>query len=341
MAQHLIGGVPSIVREVLYAPTCPDGVALLFEVALTHHNHGHYEGAVNTYMQALQLWERMLKKEQFPKLEEADSIGFMEKVRNEQRKQIALPDPPQREADAAKGNDNQKQLEQDLLREAQAAAERESQRQAAEEEEHRQKHVEAVHKSYDYVPIEGKIFLSLAVGSVYESASNDERALAEYLVALRQLQTIAVYQGTLLAATVYSCLGGVYYHLSQYDFAADYFFRALEIREELLPQNHVDVGSMLNNIGVVLHLLDRPSDSLTLMYRAQAIFEDQLPPSHPRRELVNGNIRRTKALFFKEKTSIPPAPFVPVNIPMIPGAARAKKFFAPKAKKKKEEKKKK
>ena len=153
----------------------------------------------------------------------------------------------------------------------------------------RKKTVEAAHQANELVPVAGKIFLCLAVGSVYESAANDEAALAEYLVALRHLTggKIFVFRTNLLAATVYSCLGSVYFHLGQYDFAADYYFRALEVRENVLPENHVDIAAMLNNLAAVLHLMNRTNDSLTLMYRAQSALETQLPASHPRRDLVD------------------------------------------------------
>jgi tetratricopeptide (TPR) repeat protein len=340
-----VGGVPCLIREVLYAPPAPDSVALLMEVASTHHNSGQFEAAVNTYTQSLQEWERVLRDQTYPELVQAENITFMQKVKREQlRAPRMIKITPskdlkqQQQQQQGESTGDGKETEEELIEDLETLRERA--RQDAEEAEQRQKRVEAVHRAYDLVPIEGKLYLSLAIGSVYESAANDERALAEYLVAYRLLQTIPVFQTNLLAATVYSCLGSAYFHLSQYDFAADYFFRALEIREQLLPTKHVDIAAMLNNIGVVLHLLDRPSDALTLMYRAQESLESQLAASHPRLELVNNNIRRTKQLFFKEKSNLAPVPFVPLAVPMIPGALKARKFFQPKPKKKAEPKKK-
>ena len=55
-------GMPCLIKEVLYAPPCPEKVALLLEVALTHHNTSAYDLGVKTYLQALTAWEDTIEK---------------------------------------------------------------------------------------------------------------------------------------------------------------------------------------------------------------------------------------------------------------------------------------
>jgi len=56
----LSGGMPCLIKEVPYAPPCPEPVALLWEVALVHHNSSNYDLAVRTYLQGAHKWEGQL-----------------------------------------------------------------------------------------------------------------------------------------------------------------------------------------------------------------------------------------------------------------------------------------
>ena len=51
-------GHPCLIREVLYAPPAEEEVVALVEVALNFHNSAHYHQAVQTYIQARELWAR-------------------------------------------------------------------------------------------------------------------------------------------------------------------------------------------------------------------------------------------------------------------------------------------
>uniref|UniRef100_A0A7S0W2T5 Uncharacterized protein n=1 Tax=Hemiselmis tepida TaxID=464990 RepID=A0A7S0W2T5_9CRYP len=53
-------GMPSIVREQLFAPEAPYPVGPLMETALIHHNAARYKAAVETYLQALNTWNSMV-----------------------------------------------------------------------------------------------------------------------------------------------------------------------------------------------------------------------------------------------------------------------------------------
>ena len=288
--------VPRLIREVLYAPTiAPPQTAHLFEVALSHHNTHNFVDAVNLYMEALESWE-------------------MHRVREEMEAQNIVPIPKKKST-----------LEEDLP-EGEA-------RPVDPEEEHKQEaRNQLLYTKAEMVPVEGRIFIRLAVGEVFESAGNDQQALSEYHAALMLVQTIPIFQTNLITATVYACLGSVYHHLAQYDFAADYFFRALEIREQQLTDKHVDVASMLNNIGATLYQLGRNSDALIMFTKAHQIMEPQLGKAHPRMDTVQSNLRVGKLHLLKD-AHFPTVPFTPYTPPMCPGAKAAQAFFLPKAKK--------
>ena len=55
-------GHPCLIREVLYAPPAEEEVVALVEVALNFHNSAHYHQAVQTYIQARELWAREERK---------------------------------------------------------------------------------------------------------------------------------------------------------------------------------------------------------------------------------------------------------------------------------------
>ena len=288
--------VPRLIREVLYAPTiAPPQTAHLFEVALTHHNTHNFVDAVNLYMEALVSWEDHRVAEE----QEAQNIRPVPK-----KKSALVEELPDGEAPAADPEEEAKQEARNAL----------------------------LYAKPEMVPVEGRIFLRLAVGQVFESAGNDQQALSEYTAALQLVQTIPIFQTNLLTATVYACLGSVYSHLAQYDFAADYYFRALEIREQQLTDKHVDVASMLNNIGAALFQLGRVSDALIMFTKAHQVMEPQLSKAHPRLDLVEGNLRLGRTHLLKD-AHFPSVPYTPYTPPMIPGAVAAKKYYQPKPKK--------
>jgi tetratricopeptide (TPR) repeat protein len=357
-----IVAVPRLLREVLYAPTeqLPPTTALLFEVALTHHNGGNYGDAVGGYMAALSDWENVLRVaaeqaqgiQPLPTASSAAAAAAAVAANTHHGGVAARREQEQlAEAGADGGDDDDDEnfdVERDShgnvtsrVRKAKAALTLEEDPVAVEERRQQQDARNRILFAMpQMVPAPGRVFVRLSVGSVMESAGRDEQALAEYLNALALAQAMPGGATSLIAATVYSCLGCCYCHLSQYDFAADYFFRALEIREQRLTTGHVDVALVLNNIGAVLQLLDRAADALIRFEKAGQICAAQLPPAHPRRDTVDVNVRIAKSTFLRD-AKFPAVGFTPFTVPMIPGAKQAKKFYAPKAKKKKVDDKKK
>jgi tetratricopeptide (TPR) repeat protein len=387
----VVGGVPCLIREVLYAPQCPVPVAQLFEVALVFHNNGALEDSINTFLQAQSAWERAILEQDYTDLDdptassmlatlmkrekdlEEEAIAAEDEEKIEKAEQdvamtqererreaaaaaaeaaaAALQDNPEPVikfsrfgADESKAADSDepmytaadlKRFRDDRQRRLDARSEAKLLELSQTKERHERK-MQAMYESAKKVPIEALIFIQLSVGSVLESSGSDEAALRCYVYAL-DLCERHLGEGNPsrhpITATVYSCLGTLYFHIAQYDFAADYFFKALEIREELLPEGHVDVASVLNNIGCVLHILRRTNDALVFFHRASAMLDTQLDPTHPRRDAVSGNIKKAQQSSLYGSVP-PPVPFMPnVVPPLIPGARRAKEFFKPKPKK--------
>eukprot|EP01006_Ploeotia_vitrea_P007107 TRINITY_DN15990_c0_g1_i1.p1 TRINITY_DN15990_c0_g1~~TRINITY_DN15990_c0_g1_i1.p1 ORF type:complete len:270 (+),score=20.32 TRINITY_DN15990_c0_g1_i1:77-886(+) len=244
-----IGGIPCLIREIYYAPPCPEEVAALFEVALTHHNTSNYALAVQTYMQAQQKWEIELTGEYQP---EHGPTGS--------------PLPP-----------------------------------------------------------EAQLFIRLAVGSVFESAGQDDQALAEYMEAKRLTASLLPADHS-INATVNSAIGSVYMHLAQFDLAGDHFLKALDLREQVLGMRHVDTGMVLNNIGVCLHCMDRTADALEMFNKAHEVFRLHFALEHPRLVTVQRNIQKAKNTFLKNSKFVMP-PHKPLKVTYLPGAQRSKQMM--------------
>lgn len=346
--------IPRLVRETLYAPACPsEAVAALVDVALTHHNAGRFDDAVIAYAAARSAWESHLLGAAIAEAgvsdiaAEAKSKPWLlsgdpdpeEEQKKAERKAAKMAAIKQKEEEAAAsggkaktGSHAQQQDDHDLIDDE--GNDLTVDPMIARERERKASVMRNIHaRRPTIIPVESRIFLHLAVGMVYSSAQADAEALAEFALAKKLLVTsVAVFQASLIAATVYASLGAVYFHLSQFDFAGDYFFRCLEIRESLCGPDHVDTAAALNNVGATLFVLGKASDSLLLFNRALSIAVNQLPASHPRRDLIDVNVRIAKGVFFTDAT-FPQVPFTPYAPAMIPGAVRAKKFRAPKPKK--------
>lgn len=311
--------VPYLIREALYAPTsCPPAVAELMEVARVHHDDGELERAVEVYGAALAAWEEAGAE---ARLEE---FGVTAAQVGESRAEFQARATSAINTVAAQVNSvhsvmSQEDKDAEIAREVAVWEEKESRLMNTIAD----KQAEALSVGVlALVPVEGRVFYHLAVGAVFDTAGLDENALREYLEALRLLREMhrKIFHMQLMTATVYSALGVVYFHLSQYDFAADYFFRALEIREENLPENHVDVAATLNNIGATLLVLKRPADALVLISRARTTMQDQLPAHHSRNWIVSMNETMAKKRGVGPDAAFLPVPFEVCKPPMIKGA---------------------
>ncbi len=309
--------VPMLIREALYAPPCPADVAAMLEVARVHHDDGELERAVEMYGRALARWEEHgaqaklgeagvtaeqveLQRAEF----HASATESIAQVTSQVHSVHSVMSVEDKEAEIAKEVASWQVREQQLL---QAIAERQA---------------EALSVGVlALVPVEGRVYYHLAVGAVFDTAGRDENAMREYLEALRLLREgVPGFHMQLMAATVYGCLAVAYFHLSQYDFAADYLFRALEIREDALPAGHVDTAATLCNIGATLIALNRVADSLVLLARARAILEHQLPAHHSRLWILSMNEALARRRGLGPDAAFHAVPFVVCKPPMIKGA---------------------
>jgi tetratricopeptide (TPR) repeat protein len=336
--------IPRVVRDTLYAPECPsEAVAVLVDVALTHHNAGRFDAALEQYAAARVAWEDAL-------LATAVAEAGLDAIAAEAKAKpwvLTGEEPPETPQPATRGSRARRRQQQ----EAEARAAEESAEGSDEggdddavvaftdpaAEAERERQIEALRAIYatrpNVVPAERSIFLHLATAAVHASAQRDGDTLAELGIARRLLVSrVPVFHVSLLAANVYAALGCVHYHLSQFDFAGDYFFRCLESREQLCGADHIDTAAAMNNVGAVLYVLGKSADSLALFNRALAVADAQSPP-FARRDLIDTNVRIAKGTFFND-AAFPAVPFTPYVAPLIPGAIRAKQFKQPKAKKK-------
>ena len=311
--------LPCFINEHVVAPVCPQSAAQLFEVSLTFQDGGQHGHAYRAILAAQQAWEEALLREHFPDIEDA--------VANSILLQLRLKDE---EEDNAKSFDADATL--DEVENERLDAVKEAKRAFDEEREiKRLEKIQALHTCYQLLPIEGKIFIQLRLSSISQSAGSDEKALHSALQALKFCQTLPVYTDNVMMGSCLNAIGIIYAHLGQFDYAADYFFRCLEIRDEALTMNHVESASVLHNIGCCLCLMGRHSDGLVMYYNALKTLRLQLPENHPRIELCEVNIRKAKPESILEIPKV--VPFVPgEGIPVIPGVKKARQMFQVKAK---------
>eukprot|EP01002_Notosolenus_urceolatus_P004179 NODE_2098_length_1206_cov_44.738116_g1738_i0.p1 GENE.NODE_2098_length_1206_cov_44.738116_g1738_i0~~NODE_2098_length_1206_cov_44.738116_g1738_i0.p1 ORF type:complete len:283 (-),score=68.21 NODE_2098_length_1206_cov_44.738116_g1738_i0:63-911(-) len=276
MAQAELIEPPCLIREVFYAPECPQEIVELLETALVHQNSSNYSLAIQTYLQAQNEWEILRGWEQINP-QEYERYKHLPEIEKERfRRNVLTPVP---------------------------------------------------------LTDEAQIYIRLSVASVFQSAGQDENALAELMLAHKI--ALALPPQHLSLASIYSSLGTVYCHLSQYDFAGDYFLKALDIREQNLGSRHMDTASTMNNIGVVLHNMDRCVDALKMYAKAEEVFKLHFSLVHPRLATVQRNIEKAKKRYLKVSPTnmVPPAEppaFTSYKVPLVPGAYQKPK---PKAKK--------
>mgnify|MGYP003962463773 CR=1 FL=1 len=181
------------------------------------------------------------------------------------------------------------------------------------------------------------VFFHIAIGSVHESEGQDELALEEYMEAEKLMDMMEDEHPN--HAIVYSSIGGVYVHLSVFDFAMNYFQHALELRLQYLPSNHVDIGLSYNNVGVCYHCLNKVAESLEYYNKALNILSNTFDSEHPRVVATRSNLNKVKSKMLQDFTFTIPK-FEPIIIPVIGKAAtKGKKKKKKKGKKRKKKKK--
>lgn len=111
----------------------------------------------------------------------------------------------------------------------------------------------------------GAVAILHNIGYIQYRNSELEKALRTFNEALQVYRHVP--NKLELAATL-NCLGVLYFHLPKSDTsrAMDYYLKSLEIRRELIGNEHRDIATMLNNIGRV-HYIKGEYDRAAARYR--------------------------------------------------------------------------
>ncbi|CAF4331206.1 unnamed protein product, partial [Rotaria magnacalcarata] len=72
--------------------------------------------------------------------------------------------------------------------------------------------------------------------------------------------------------------------------ALTYFQRALEMRKQYLPENHIDIADSLNNIGLIRQKQQNYAEALELFQQSLKLKEIYLPQDHPSMAINYHNI---------------------------------------------------
>ncbi len=73
----------------------------------------------------------------------------------------------------------------------------------------------------------------------------------------------------------------IYYSQGKYELAEALYRQALEIREQVLGENHPDTAGSYINLGVFYYQRGKAQDGLELCEKALKIYQKTLPAGHP------------------------------------------------------------
>ena len=82
-------------------------------------------------------------------------------------------------------------------------------------------------------------------------------------------------------ATIYHQLAWAKYGQGEYEKARIFLEKSLEIKQQLLPLDHLDLAPSYNNIGCVYRDMGDHSKALSTYERCLEIRQQSLPPNHP------------------------------------------------------------
>ena len=145
------------------------------------------------------------------------------------------------------------------------------------------------------IPARASVFILCSIGSVHESAGNDEMALTCYLDAQRTALARLSHDDADMAVA-YSHLGSVCYHLGRFTTASRCYRVAVSIRHHLLGPEHPDCAASHSSLGAALCMLG-PEAMVEAMYNlkfAAKQLKRQLGPMHPRTVVATRNAERAR-----------------------------------------------
>ena len=159
------------------------------------------------------------------------------------------------------------------------------------------------------IPPAAQVYFLNAIGSVHESAGDDEMALACYIDAKR-CAAVALPHDHPDLAIPYCGIGSVCYAVGRFKLALRCFSVAMEVRERSLGKDHPDTLAVYNNVGAALLCCmtshagrgvsqqSRDGSLEEARFRLQNSFEGllrELGERHPRTMTARRNCDKAKA----------------------------------------------
>ena len=141
-------------------------------------------------------------------------------------------------------------------------------------------------------PLIGRLFLWNAIGSVHESAGNDEEALANFMDAKTLASQLpSNHPDTALAL---ANIGAICYHWGHFELALRCFEDVMHTRETVLGKKHVDTAAAWNNVGCCLDCIGRTEEARFRFQQAVRCLKPQLRLEHPRVTVASRNLQRNQ-----------------------------------------------
>ena len=101
--------------------------------------------------------------------------------------------------------------------------------------------------------------------------------------------------------TTLNKLAGLYEEIEMEDESERLYFRALEIKQKVLGENHPDVGAILNHLANLLKLQGKHDQAEPMFIKSLAIAEAALGKDHPNLAVVLNNMAELYSEMGNEK----------------------------------------
>ena len=127
------------------------------------------------------------------------------------------------------------------------------------------------------------------IGYVYSAMGDYPKALEFFTKALHIKEKVLGKDHSSTALS-YNNIGSVYYRMGDYPKALEFYTKALDIRERVLGKNHPDTAASYNNIGSVYNDMGDYPKALEFYTKALDIIERALGKDHPNTATSYNNI---------------------------------------------------
>lgn len=144
----------------------------------------------------------------------------------------------------------------------------------------------------------------MSLGSIYESAGNDDIAMTAYVRAKEISNGLAENHPD--RAFPYCGLGSVLFHIDEPAWALRCFLMAREIREAHLGGDTVDTATVYNNLGACMWMLERNQECKAYFELSNAIMDAELGPHHERTLTTAKNAQKACRIVLDRKPEYRP-----------------------------------